>query len=150
LAERASEYREYAESGQAYNEYRKGYDGGSVEYRYADFLLALGEAIMINHPRFCGFAPRWHDGKKTVLSADILAKYADPITDAIRRNMHDSEFLDLYEVQGGGRWIHSLAKVPHDLQTDQTMRHLLGDFARRAAREADDYQEHLSDEPGLI
>jgi hypothetical protein len=47
-------YREYAESGQAYDEYRKGYDGGSVTYRYADFLLALGEAIMMNHPRFAG------------------------------------------------------------------------------------------------
>ena len=52
LVEHASEYREYAESGQVYDEYRKGYVGGSVEYRYADFLLALGEAIMMNRPRF--------------------------------------------------------------------------------------------------
>jgi len=27
------------------------------------------------------------------------------------------------------------------------MRHLMGGFARRAAREAGDYREHLSDEP---
>ena len=64
--------------------------------------------------------------------------------------MPDREFPDLREAQGGGRWTLSLAKVPYDLQTDQTMRHLLGDFARRAAREAGDYREHLSDEPGLI
>ena len=36
------------------------------------------------------------------------------------------------------------------MQTDQTMRHLMDDFAIRAAREAGDYREHLSDEPGLI
>ena len=41
----------------------------------------------------------------------------------------------------------SLAKVPQDMLTDQTMRHLMSDFARRAAREAGDYREHLSDEP---
>ena len=53
LAERASEYREYAETGQAYDEYREG-EGGGIEYRYADFPLALGEAIMMNHALFAG------------------------------------------------------------------------------------------------
>ena len=48
-----SEYYEYAETGRAYDEYREGYDGG-VEYRYADFPLALGEAIMLNHALFAG------------------------------------------------------------------------------------------------
>lgn len=48
-----SEYYEYAESGQAYDEYREGY-GADVEYRYADFPLALGEAIMVNHALFAG------------------------------------------------------------------------------------------------
>jgi hypothetical protein len=46
-----SEYYEYAERGQAYDEYREGY-GSDVEYRYADFPLALGEAIMMNHALF--------------------------------------------------------------------------------------------------
>src|SRR5262249_59748188 len=46
-----SEYYEYAESGQAYDEYREGY-GADVEYRFADYPLALGEAIMMNHAPF--------------------------------------------------------------------------------------------------
>ena len=36
-----------------YDEYREGYEG-DVEYRYADFPLALGEAIMMNHALFTG------------------------------------------------------------------------------------------------
>ena len=32
-----------------------------------------------------------------VTPADVPAKYAGPITDAIRRDMHDREFLDLSE-----------------------------------------------------
>lgn len=87
---------------------------------------------------------------QTVTPADVLAKYAAPITDATRRDMRDREFPDMCKAQGGGRWILSLAKVPQDLQTDQTMRHLMGDFARRAAREAGDYRKHPGDEPGLI
>src|SRR5437899_7850955 len=59
-----SEYYEYAETGQAYDEYREGY-GGDVEYRIADFPLALGEAIMMNHALF----------------ADLLHAGATPITD---------------------------------------------------------------------
>jgi hypothetical protein len=51
--ERAGEYRDYAEHGRAYDEYREGY-GGNIEYRYADFPLALGEAIMMNHALFAG------------------------------------------------------------------------------------------------
>ena len=72
-----------------------------MEYRYAGFPLALGEAIMMTRPRFCGFAPRWHDGKKTVLPADVLAKYAAPIPDTIRRDIRDREFPDMCEAQGG-------------------------------------------------
>ena len=59
------EYYEYAESGQVYDEYREG-DQGGVEYRYADFPLALGEAIMMNHALFAG----------------LLHAGATPITDA--------------------------------------------------------------------
>jgi hypothetical protein len=46
--ENPSEYYEYAETGQAYDEYCEGYEA-DVEYRYADFPLALGQAIMMNH-----------------------------------------------------------------------------------------------------
>lgn len=84
---------------------------------------------------------------QVVTPADVLAEYAAPITDAIRRDLRDREFPDTCEARGGGRWTLSLAKVPHDLQTDQTMHHLMGDFSRRAARGAGDYKEHLSDEP---
>ena len=70
---------------------------------------------------------------QTVTPEDVLAKSAGPITDAIRRDMRDREFLDLCEARGGGRWTLSLAKVPQDPQTDQTMRHRMGGFASRAA-----------------
>jgi hypothetical protein len=64
LIERASGYREYAETGQGYDEYRES-EGGGVEYRCADFPLALGEAIMMNHALFAG----------------LLQAAATPITD---------------------------------------------------------------------
>lgn len=53
VVERASVYQEYAQAGQAYDEFREGY-GRGVEYRYADVPLALGEAIMVNHALFAG------------------------------------------------------------------------------------------------
>jgi hypothetical protein len=37
-----------------YAEYREGYGGAGVEYRYAEFPLALGESIMMNHALFTG------------------------------------------------------------------------------------------------
>ena len=48
-----------------------------------------------------GFAPRWRDVKKTVTPADVLAKYAPPITDAIRGDMLDREFLNRCEAPRG-------------------------------------------------
>jgi hypothetical protein len=84
------------------------------------------------------------------MPVDVLAKFAGSITDTIRRGMHGREFLDLCEARGGGRWTLSLAKVPQDLQTNQTMRHLMSNFAWQAAREAGNYRDHLSDEPDLI
>lgn len=69
-----------------------------------------------------------------VSPATVLAKYEKPIAEAIRRDMGDREFLDLCDAQsrasGKQRWTLSLAKVPRDLQTDETMRRLMGDFAR--------------------
>jgi hypothetical protein len=63
-----------------------------------------------------------------VTPATVLAKYERPIAEAIRRDMEDREFLDLCDAQsqasGKQRWTLSLAKVPQDVQTDQTMRHL--------------------------
>jgi hypothetical protein len=86
-----------------------------------------------------------------VTPATVLGKYERPIAEAIRRDMADREFLDLCDAQsqstGKERWTLSLAKVPQDLQTDQTMRNLMGDFARdvanKAAYAADDYIEHI-------
>jgi hypothetical protein len=53
LLELAATHRRYYKSGSTYDEYREGYDS-DVEYRYADFPLALGEAIMMNHALFAG------------------------------------------------------------------------------------------------
>jgi hypothetical protein len=53
LLELAETHRRFYESGGVYDEFREGYDS-NVEYRYADFPLALGEAIMMNHALFAG------------------------------------------------------------------------------------------------
>jgi hypothetical protein len=62
--ERAQEYGRYRETGVASDDSRDGYEG-TVEYRYADFPLALGEAFMTNHALFAG----------------LLHAQATPITD---------------------------------------------------------------------
>lgn len=86
-----------------------------------------------------------------VTPATVLARYERPIADAIRRDMADREFLDLCDRQsqttGKQRWTLSLAKVPQDLQTDQTMRHLMGDFAREVARDSGQYRERAGGNP---
>lgn len=86
-----------------------------------------------------------------VTPATVLAKYEAPITEAIRRDMSNEKFLELCEAQmrlsGKQRWTLSLAKVPQDVQTDQPMRHLMGNFARdvasKTAYAANDYVEHI-------
>lgn len=82
---------------------------------------------------------------EVVTPAEVLAKYERPITDAIRRDLADREFVDLCDAQsrtaGKQRWTLSLAKLPKDLKTDQVMRHLLGDFAREVTQEAGQYRE---------
>ena len=59
--------------------------------------------------------------------------------------MADRESLDLCDAQseatGKRRWTLSLAKAPQDIQMDQTMRHLMGDFAREVAIEFDECRE---------
>jgi hypothetical protein len=86
-----------------------------------------------------------------VTPATVLAKYERPIAEAIRRDMADREFLDLCDAQsqtaGKQRWTLSLAKVPQDLQTDQTMRHLMGDFAREVSRDSGQYRERAGGNP---
>ncbi|MEY4809553.1 MAG: hypothetical protein RLZZ206_3942 [Cyanobacteriota bacterium] len=86
-----------------------------------------------------------------ITPSTVLAQYEKPIAEAIRRDMADRDFLDLCDAEsqssGKQRWTLSLAKLPEDLQTDQAMRHLLGDFARevasKAAYAANDYIEHV-------
>jgi hypothetical protein len=80
-----------------------------------------------------------------VTPATVLAMYEAPISEAIRRDMGDREFLELCEAQsratGKQRWTLSLAKVPQDVQADQTMRQLKGDFAREVAQNSGKYSE---------
>lgn len=82
---------------------------------------------------------------EVVTPADVLAKYAGPLAEAVRRDMADREFLELCDAQaqatGKQRWTLSLAKVPQQLQTDQAMRHLMGDFAREVARDSGQFRE---------
>ena len=77
--------------------------------------------------------------------ADALSRFIDPLIDAIRRDMADRDFLALCEAHaqatGKRRWTLSLAKVPMQIQTDQAMRHLLGEFARDVARDSGQLRE---------
>jgi hypothetical protein len=85
---------------------------------------------------------------QTVMPADVLAKYAGSIRDAVRQDMNDPEFLALCAAQsratGKQRWTLSLEKVPQDLQTDQSMRDLMGDFARDVVGQASQYNEQVA------
>ena len=96
-----------------------------------------------------------------VIPAAVLATYERPIADAIHRDMADREFLELCDAQsrtaGKQRWTLSLAKVPQDLQTDQTMRHLMRDLAREVLRHQaiaeerrDEYEQYDETEIGAI
>lgn len=86
-----------------------------------------------------------------VTPSTVLAKYERPIADAIRADMGDREFLELCDAQGQAsgkqRWTLSLAKVPQDVQTDQTMRHLMGDFAREVARASGQFRAQEGGNP---
>ncbi|MHC2289865.1 hypothetical protein [Bradyrhizobium barranii] len=83
--------------------------------------------------------------------SDVLALHGGSITEAVRRDMRDRKFLDLCEhhsqATGKRRWTLSLAKVPEHLQTDQAMRHLMGDFAREVAKESGQYRERAGGNP---
>jgi hypothetical protein len=59
--------------------------------------------------------------------------------------MAHCQFLELCDAQaqatGKQRWTLSLAKIPRQLQIDQAMRHLMGDFAREVARDSGQFRE---------
>lgn len=90
-------------------------------------------------------------GIKVVTPADALAKYERPIADAIRRDITDHKFLDLCDAQiqstGKQHWTPFLAKILQDLQANQTMRHLPGDFACEVARDSGQYREREGGNP---
>jgi hypothetical protein len=89
---------------------------------------------------------------KIVTPSDVLTTHAGAITEAIRRDMSDRAFLELCDAHaqatGKRRWTLSLAKVPQQLQTDRAMRHLMGDFAREAAKESGQFMEQAGANPG--
>jgi hypothetical protein len=95
---------------------------------------------------------KYADILEVVTPAAVLAKYKSPIAEAIRQDLRDREFLELCETQsqasGKKRWTLSLAKVPENLQTDQAMRELMGDFARQVSRDAGQYLEQIGAHPG--
>ncbi len=75
-----------------------------------------------------------------VTPSTVLAQYESVIARSIRNDMADPEFVKLCETQeqatGKNRWTLSMAKVPQELKTDASMRHILGDFVREVAQEA--------------
>lgn len=88
---------------------------------------------------------------EVVTPADVLAKYGGPLTETVHRDMADPEFLDLCDAQiratGKQRWTLSLAKVPQQLHAEQVMRHLMGDFARKVARNSAMFREQAGVNP---
>ncbi len=88
---------------------------------------------------------------EVVRPADVLQRFSAPMLDAIRRDLSDPEFVKLCEGHaartGKQRWTLALAKVPQELQTDQTMRHLMGDFARGVATDSGRYVERAGMNP---
>jgi hypothetical protein len=93
-----------------------------------------------------------HGLLETVTPAAVLAEYSGEIAAEVHRDMADAEFLELCDshaaTSGKQRWTLALAKLPQDLRTDQTMRDLMGDFARKISAQtayaANDYVEHVT------
>ena len=74
----------------------------------------------------------------SVTPSEVLSRYEKAIEEEIRSDLRDKDFLHLCSVKGEGSWTVALAKVPKKIQQDQAMRHLMGDFARGAAKEVSD------------
>jgi hypothetical protein len=91
---------------------------------------------------------------KIVDPASVLQTFEGPMAAAIRADLADPAFLQLcqFHTQATGyqRWTLSLAKVPQDLQADQALRHLLGDFARSVAGESSRYLEAAGTNPADV
>lgn len=110
------------------------WDTIDAEYFAHDALRTLNEAGIL----------------EIISPSTVLAQYEKEIADAIRRDMSDTEFLELCEAHaqssGKRRWTLSLAKVPQDVQTDQKLRHLMGNFARDVAGQAAQFSERATGE----
>lgn len=85
--------------------------------------------------------------------AEVLKTYEKQITEAIRADMNDPEFLHICEEYGQhDRWTLALAKVPREIREDpkykpldQSMRTLMGDFSREMSWEAGQYREEYQE-----
>lgn len=88
---------------------------------------------------------------EVVTPADVLTKYGDSLAEAIGRDMADRAYLDLCDAHakatGRRRWTLALAKLPQQLQTDATMRHLMGDFAREMTKNAGQFRKQTNGNP---
>lgn len=86
--------------------------------------------------------------------ATVRQTFEGPMAAAIRADLTDPAFLQLChshaQATGHQRWTLSLAKVPQDLQADQALRHLLGDFARSVAGESSRYVEAAGANPADV
>ena len=91
---------------------------------------------------------------KIVDLASVLQTIDGPMAAVIRTDLADPAFLQLCQAHaqatGRHRWTISLAKVPQDLQADQALRHLLGDFARSVAGESSRYAEAAGANPADV
>ena len=72
-----------------------------------------------------------------VTPAKVLAKYVQPIAEAIRRDMGDQEFIDLCDAHGRTSgmqfWMLSQIKIPKEFDTDQTIREMMDSFVHEIA-----------------
>src|SRR5215208_2169885 len=79
---------------------------------------------------------------------EILHKYEAPITDAIRKDLQDPNFIEVCRSSGRERWKLALAKVPKELRDlsiykgyDTSMKKLMGDLPRALSSEINEYVE---------
>lgn len=79
---------------------------------------------------------------------EVLHKYEDAITDAIRVDLQDPDFLRVCETSAKARWTLALAKIPKDIRDDpkfkpldRSMQRLMGDTSRELSSEVSQYVE---------
>jgi translation initiation factor IF-3 len=84
---------------------------------------------------------------------EVLHKYEEAITDSIRADLQDPEFLQLCAVSGrAGRWTLALAKVPKEIRNDpdhqpldKSMQRVMGDVSRELSPELGRYREDYAE-----